>query len=133
MQGVITSDSIELNDCYNIGAYNDNPVMRGLKAAAGCVDYNENTPWDSREKAISEIKSEAFETINRKSTKNVIKNTIYHIDKTKSFNCLDYLCYLVFCKKIKSNIKYYEELRRLIVSEESMFHNYFNIDWFIFF
>ena len=37
---------------YNIGAYNDNPVMRGLKAAAGCVDYNENTPWDSREKAI---------------------------------------------------------------------------------
>ena len=37
---------------YNIGAYNDNPVMRGLKAAAGCVDYNENTPWDTREKAI---------------------------------------------------------------------------------
>ena len=37
---------------YNIGAYNDNPVMRGLKAAAGCVDYNDNTPWDSREKAI---------------------------------------------------------------------------------
>ena len=37
---------------YNIGAYNDNPVMRGLKAAAGCVDYNDNTPWDSRAKSI---------------------------------------------------------------------------------
>ena len=26
--------------------------MRGLKAAAGCVDYNDNTPWDSRAKSI---------------------------------------------------------------------------------
>lgn len=37
---------------YNIGAYGSNPVMRGLEAAAGCVDYNDGTPWDSREKAI---------------------------------------------------------------------------------
>ena len=37
---------------YNIGAYGRNPVLRGLQAAAGCVDTNEGTPWDTREKAI---------------------------------------------------------------------------------
>ncbi len=37
---------------YNIGAYGSNPVNRGLQAAAGCVDSNDGTPWNSREKAI---------------------------------------------------------------------------------
>ena len=37
---------------YNIGAYNDNPVMRGVKTAAGCLDINPGTPWDTRKKAI---------------------------------------------------------------------------------
>ncbi len=37
---------------YNIGAYGSNPVMRGLQAAAGCVDVNPGTPWNSRAKAI---------------------------------------------------------------------------------
>ncbi len=37
---------------YNIGAYGDNPVLRGLKTAAGCLDENEGTPWNSRKDAI---------------------------------------------------------------------------------
>lgn len=37
---------------YNIGAYGSNPVMRGLQAAAGCVDVNPGTPWNTRAKAI---------------------------------------------------------------------------------
>lgn len=41
---------------YNIGAYEDDKtdssVTRGLAAAAGIVDDNEGTPWDTREKAI---------------------------------------------------------------------------------
>lgn len=41
---------------YNIGAYEDSytnsSVTRGLAAAAGIVDDNEGTPWDTREKAI---------------------------------------------------------------------------------
>ncbi len=37
---------------YNIGAYGDNPVIRGLAAAAGYVDNLDNTPWNTREKAI---------------------------------------------------------------------------------
>ena len=37
---------------YNIGAYGANPVQRGLQTAAGCVDENDGTPWNSRKKAI---------------------------------------------------------------------------------
>lgn len=37
---------------YNIGAYGSNPVVRGLQAAAGCVDVNDGTPWNTRAKAI---------------------------------------------------------------------------------
>lgn len=37
---------------YNIGAYGDNPVQRGLAAAKGLVDNYDGTPWNTREKAI---------------------------------------------------------------------------------
>lgn len=37
---------------YNIGAYGDNPVLRGLAAAAGYVDDLDGTPWNTRYKAI---------------------------------------------------------------------------------
>lgn len=37
---------------YNIGAYGSNPVLRGIVAAAGFVDDNNGTPWNTREKAI---------------------------------------------------------------------------------
>ena len=37
---------------YNIGAYGSNPVLRGVVAAAGYVDDNNGTPWNTREKAI---------------------------------------------------------------------------------
>lgn len=37
---------------YNIGAYGGNPVLRGIAAAAGFVDDNSGTPWNTREKAI---------------------------------------------------------------------------------
>lgn len=38
---------------YNIGAYGDNPVLRGVAAAAGFVDGLEGTPWNTRQKAIT--------------------------------------------------------------------------------
>ncbi|MDO4369244.1 MAG: hypothetical protein Q4C29_01760 [bacterium] len=37
---------------YNIGAYGDNPQARSLATAAGYVDDNYGTPWNTREKAI---------------------------------------------------------------------------------
>ena len=38
---------------YNIGAYGDNPVIRGIAAAAGFVDNLDGTPWNTRKKAIT--------------------------------------------------------------------------------
>lgn len=37
---------------YNIGSYGSNPVLRGLATAAGYVDAQDGTPWDTRAKAI---------------------------------------------------------------------------------
>ena len=82
---------------------------------------------DSRDKAIWEQKFNVFETIHKKSTKDEIENIIFLIDWKKQFNCFEHLCYLLFCKKIKLNIKYFEELRRKIISEERMFNYYFDI------
>ena len=48
-------------------------------------------------------------------------------NKSFTFNCFSYLCYLIFCKQINSHIKHFEDLRRLIISEETMFNNYFNV------
>ena len=83
---------------------------------------------DSQEKIISKKKPNAFEeNIKRKSTKSAIRLNLSHIEKKKTFNCYNYFFYLILCKKVNIHIKYYEELRKLIISEESMFHNYFNI------
>lgn len=38
---------------YNIGAYGDNPVLRGLAAAAGYVDDFDAAPWNTIDKAIT--------------------------------------------------------------------------------
>lgn len=37
---------------YNIGAYGENPQLRSLATAAGYVDDNYGTPWNTRGKAI---------------------------------------------------------------------------------
>ena len=48
----ITRSLTGIYNFYNIGAYGSNPVTRGLQTAAGCVDVNDGTPWNTREKAI---------------------------------------------------------------------------------
>ena len=87
--------------------------------------FNKNLE-DSKQNVISEAKS--YKNYKKRySTRNAIKHSVALIDKEKSFNFCNYLFYLIFCKKKNFHIKYYEELRRLIISEEIMFHNYFNI------
>ena len=61
------------------------------------------------------------------STKNYIRRDFALIDKKEKFNCFNYFFYIIFCKQVNSKIKYYEELRRLIISEECMIQNYLNI------
>ena len=65
--------------------------------------------------------------LKRMSTRNNIKRDFALINKKDKFSCFSYIFYLIFCKQIYSRIKYYEELRRLIISEECMFQNYLNI------
>ena len=57
----------------------------------------------------------------------MIKLNLARIKKKEEFNCLNYLWYIVLCKKVNSPIYYYENLRRLIISEEIMFQNYLYI------
>ena len=82
---------------------------------------------NSEHKEIQEEKQEGFERIAKGYTKKFIKLNFQRIKKREHFNCLDYLYYMLYCKKIKPQIQYYENLRRLIISEEIMFQNYLNI------
>ena len=81
---------------------------------------------DSKEKIISKQQSEEKENISKKGTKSVISSNFSIIKKNKSFTCFAYLFYLIFCKKLNSQLKQVEELRRIVINEESIFHNYFN-------
>ena len=81
---------------------------------------------NSDNKNISCPKSEAFEEIKTKTDRNYLN--LERIKKKSSVNCFDYLCYLIQCKKIHSQIKYYEDFRKIIISEESMIKNYLNIN-----
>ena len=83
---------------------------------------------DSQENIIQSKKSNIHEdNIKTKKSKSLFKYNVTLIDKKKPFNCCDYLFYLILCKQVNPHIKYYEELRKQIISEESMFHNYFYI------
>ena len=76
---------------------------------------------------IMKHKSDDVGKLKRMSTKNYIKRDFALIDEKDKFNCFSYFFYIIFCKQINSKINYYEELRRLIISEECMFQNYLNI------
>ena len=87
-----------------------------------------NKNEENIEQQISKKKSEEnLEIIKKMSTTHYIKRDFALIKEKDRFNCLNYFIYFFFCKRINSNIKYYEELRRLIISEEYMIQNYLNI------
>jgi len=74
------------------------------------------------------LQKQTFSELKRMSTKRyIIKRDFALISNKDYFNCFNYFFYIIFCKRINSKIKYYEELRRLIISEECMIQNYLNI------
>ena len=73
---------------------------------------------NSEQNIISEQKPEVPRQTKGTNLKNFIKQNFALIDRPGNFNCCNYFCYLISCKHINSKIKYYEELRRLIISEE---------------
>ena len=75
----------------------------------------------------NEKRYKAFEKLRRMSTRKFIRRDFSLINENDYFNCFSYFFYICLCKRINSNIKYYEELRRLIISEECMIQNYLNI------
>ena len=81
---------------------------------------------DSQDKIITKQPSNIYNKFHSKTSKSIIQRN-FSILETKHFNCFSYLLYLIFCKHINSHIKQFEVFRRLIISEESMFNNYFNI------
>ena len=83
---------------------------------------------NSEYKIIKRHKSEAFEEITNQQFITYITINFEKISEKEEFNFLDYLGYKLFCKKIKPKIKYYEHLRKLVISEEIMFQNYLNIN-----
>ena len=87
-----------------------------------------NKNEENREQQISKKKSEEnLEKIKRMTTRNYILRDFSLIKEKDNFNCFSYFIYIFLCKRKNSNIKYYEELRRLIISEECMIQNYLNI------
>ena len=87
-----------------------------------------NKNEESIGRQIGKVKiEENLGNLKRISTRNYIRRNFALINEKESFNCFSYFFYIFFCKRINSNIKYCEELRRLIISEESMIQNYLNI------
>ena len=84
--------------------------------------YSENSL-----KKFSEFKSNSFDVLNNINNKNYLKNNLLSIRKIDKYNCCNYLLYLTLYKKKNSNIRYYEDLRRTIISEECMIQNFINI------
>ena len=78
-------------------------------------------------KKFSEFKSNSFDVLNNINNKNYLKNNFLSIRKIDNYNCCNYLLYLTLYKKKNSNIRYYEDLRRTIISEECMIQNFINI------
>ena len=118
-------NSEEKNKCNKIISKRINVINKNLGEETNRINKNDE---NSELKIIKKPKSGAFEEIKSKHHKNYIKLNFQRINENESFNHFDYLCYMIFCKKIKSKIKYYEDLRRLIISEEIMFQNYLYIN-----
>ena len=76
-------------------------------------------------KIITEHNLEIFDK--NSSIINDIRNNFLLINKKEKLNCWNYFKYLISFKKNNQDIKHYEDLRRLIISEECMTQNFLNI------
>ena len=89
---------------------------------------NKNNNENSEQNIILEQKPKKdIGKLKRFSTRHFIRRDFALIDRKEKLNCFYYIFYIIFCKQVNSKIKYYEELRRLIISEECMIQNYLNI------
>ena len=103
-------------------------VINNNKNNLGDETYRINQNMDiSRQNIIPIINKDVIKRKKTLNFQNFIKFNFSKIKSKEKFNCFNYLFYIIFCKKINVHIKFYEDLRRLIISEEIMFQNYLNI------
>ena len=91
------------------------------------TNRNKNNEEKIERKISKEKNSSDMAKLRRMSTRKFIGRDFSLINENDYFSCFSYFFYICFCKRVNSNIKYYEELRRLIISEECMIQNYLNI------
>ena len=125
------SKKIRFTENYREGKYESNKILtKRINVINSNLGEETNRMKkgneDSQDKVISKQPSNIYDKFHSRRSKSIIQRN-FSIIETKQFNCFSYLCYLIFCKQINSHIKQFEELRRLIISEESMFNTYFNI------
>ena len=82
---------------------------------------------NSRQNIIQIPGEQTIKNMQKGNYQRFIRFNFSKIKSKEKFNCFNYLFYIIFCKKINNHIKFYEDLRRLIISEEIMFQNYLNI------
>ena len=120
-------NSLVENNCDNKIKNQRINVIKNNNLGEETNRYHKINNENSEQNIILEKKSKDIGKLQRMSTKNYIRRDFALIDKKEKFNCFNYCFYIIFCKQVNSKIKYYEELRRLIISEECMIQNYLNI------
>ena len=118
---IINKENSDKNNNNKIIINRINVINSNIGEETNRMNKNgDNREYKSQEQTFSELK--------RMSTKRyIIKRDFALISNKDYFNCFNYFFYIIFCKRINSKIKYYEELRRLIISEECLIQNYLNI------
>ena len=111
-------------ECNNIITKRINVINNNLGEETLRINKNMD---NSRQNIIQIPNKEVFKRMKTRNIQKSIKSNISKIKLEEKFNCFNYLFYIIFCKKINIHIKFYEDLRRLIISEEVMFQNYLNI------
>ena len=111
------------NDEKNINKPNNNDVTKVIDNNS--LDYSNkgSKSFDIFKKKKS--KKNKFSSSSVEIQKNSDK--IFFVNRKEDFKLCDFLTYFIGVKKRKRNIRYYENLRTTIISEETMIQNYLNI------
>ena len=72
-----------------------------------------------------------FDMPKKRSNTTTFKYNFLLLNQKEKFNCWNYFIYLLLFKKYNKNISHFENLRRLIISEECIIQNFLNIYYLI--
>ena len=111
------------NDEKNINKPNNNDVTKVIDNNS--LDYSNKGSKSLDIFKKKKSKKNKFSSSSVEIQKNSDK--IFFVNRKEDFKLCDFLTYFIGVKKRKRNIRYYENLRTTIISEETMIQNYLNI------